>query len=569
MRNALRQIPATPWLVYFLLTLVVLAPGTASLPLIDRDEPRFAQAAREMMERRDWVIPTFNGDYRFDKPPLIYWLMIAAYRLFGVMEWTARLPSILCAFLLAWLTHRAGAHWFSTRAGWLAGLMTLTHLQMIFHGRAAVADMPMILAVFVAQMALIEKLAAGGDKARDGSGWFWRLYGALGLGFLAKGPVALLIPFLSVPVYWLLAGRPPLRLARLRLAGGLLVTAAVIGAWGVPALWFTRGEFARVGLGHHVVKRGLEAFEGHGAPFFFYLLSAPISLLPWSRFLPMAFRLTRERREAIVSFLASWIIVTFALFSVYSTKLPHYVMPCFPAIFLLIAAALDRPSALGWRFERPWNVAMGSVGVLLAGAALSGALIGYVLAPWPLGVAFTLAGFGLLLLGLLLAPAVLSGIIRDDGGGAKKGGWWGRALAAGLLIIAGTEALGRGLRATTATTRALPVISHLPEDARCAFIGYREPSVVFYSGRRWQTVEGEEALERFARSPGSCVILLQLAEHRLGAKTRRPGEAVQRTFESLAREGFEVYRVDGLNPARGAYVQLAVAVRRGDQTHVE
>lgn len=534
------------WLL-IALTIAMLAPGTGSLPLLDRDEPRFAQAAREMLERRDPVVPTFNGDYRFDKPPLIYWMMIGGYAAGGVSEWTARAPSILCAFLLAWFTYRTGTRWFSPRAGLLAGVMTLTHFQIVQHGRAAVADMPMILAVLVAQVVLFERVSETPDRPAP-RGWFWWSYGAFGLGFLAKGPVALLIPLLTLPVYWLIAGRPSLPLARLRPVSGLLIVLLIIGAWGVPALIATKGEFARIGLGKHVVARGLESFEGHGAPFFFYLLSAPISLFPWSRFLPTGIASAWRARDPAARFLAAWVLVTFILFSLYATKLPHYVMPCYPAIFLLLGRALDAGLAVG-RVGRVWDIALravvGGAAALLAGSAV----VAYRFGPWPMGAAALLGG-ALLLGGLLAVPRA---VLRPRAGAI--------ALAAALLI-AGTELLARGLHAINPTLRALPAFAGLPANAPCGFSGYREPSVVFYTNRRWTTLDEGDAARAFAQAPGPRALLVRLHEQRLDFKQPRARNAeLNAWFDGLAHQGYTLMRVDGWNAARSSRVELGLAIR--------
>lgn len=535
-------------LLYAIVALAMLAPGTAVLPLQDRDEPRFAQAAREMMERRDWVVPTFNGEYRFDKPPLIYWMMIGAYAIGGVSEWTARAPSALCAFLLAWVVWRAGLRWFSPRAGLLAGLMTLTHFQMVQHGRGAVADMPMILSVLVAQFALFELLIAPsecGPRAR----YFWGFYLALGIGFLAKGPVAILIPFLSLPIYWLLCRRCRLPLRRLKLLKGTLIVLAIVGAWGIPALIETNGEFARVGLGKHVVARGMESFEGHGAPFFFYLLSSPISLFPWSVFLPAGIAFAWRMREPIVMFLSSWILATFLLFSIYATKLPHYVMPAYPAIFLMLGRAIDLGISAG-RAGAWWRNGLRGLVWLVIVALAIGSVLAWKFAPWP-EVTLGLLGGALLLAGL---DAIPRAVFQPRAASIAL---------AGVLTIAGTELLARGLRAVNPTLRALPALADLPRDTRCAFSSYQEPSVVFYTNRRWETVDENEGIRAFAAGPGPRALLVRLREQRLKLSVSRPPDPGREAwFDALPRMGYAIQRVEGWNAARSSRVTIGVAVRK-------
>ena len=136
--------------------------GNWTLPLIDRDEPRFAEASREMRERGDYLIPRFNGEHRFDKPPLIYWLQAGAYTVLGENEFAARLPSALCAAAIGVVLALWGARLWDAATGSRAALIFSLCLQTLIHARAAVADMPMILGVTLAAWA----------------GWEWRTRGS-------------------------------------------------------------------------------------------------------------------------------------------------------------------------------------------------------------------------------------------------------------------------------------------------------------------------------------------------------------------------------------------------------
>src|SRR5437762_601375 len=124
--------------------------GTWSLPLIDRDEPRFAEAAREMRERGDYVIPFFNNEYRFDKPPLTYWLQTLSYRLFGDNDFAARFPTAVAAALIALVLLGWGRRLGDARIGWWAAIAFSLSLQTFIHAKAAVADMWLVLFVTVA-----------------------------------------------------------------------------------------------------------------------------------------------------------------------------------------------------------------------------------------------------------------------------------------------------------------------------------------------------------------------------------------------------------------------------------
>jgi len=315
--------------------------GSWILPLIDRDEPRFAEASREMIERGDWVIPWFNNTHRFDKPPLIYWMQIAAYRTFGESEFAARFPSAVCAALTALVLYGFGRRISGDRAAFWAAALFSTSLQTAVHARAAVADMPMVLCFTAALWAGWEIL----QRPRSPVAWTCWI-AALALGFLAKGPVAWL------PVVPLLIGAFRGRRAPAGIALGTLVSlvaaAGVVLLWAWPALVRTDGEFFRIGIGKHVVHRSVDAFEGHGAdgavgyllmlPFFF--LTVFLSFLPGSIFLPWLVRRLRATgvmADAAVGYLFTSVLTVFVVFTLVSTKLPHYTLPAFPALALLLS----------------------------------------------------------------------------------------------------------------------------------------------------------------------------------------------------------------------------------------
>lgn len=336
----------------FLGSLLLHVAGTWSLPLVDRDEPRFAEASREMRERADYVVPYFNDKYRFDKPPFIYWTQIASYRLFGENEFGARLPSAIAAALTAVLLFGWGRRLGSERAGWWAAIIFTLCLQTFVHGKAAVADMWLVFFVTAAHWAGFELLAdslgaasSPGDERR----WkYWRLafYIALGFAFLAKGPLGWL-PLLTVLSTKLFV-RDSALARRFWFVTGMLGALAIVCTWGIPALIRTNGEFFRVGIGRHVVERSFNVMEGHGANSWntylaslpFYFLTVFISFFPWSIKLSALTRHLWRQRDAIDKYLLSGTLIVFIIMSLVKTKLPHYTLPAFPLLSLLLARHL-------------------------------------------------------------------------------------------------------------------------------------------------------------------------------------------------------------------------------------
>src|SRR6266480_1985273 len=141
------------YIVLFLGCLLFHVAGTWSLPLIDRDEPRFAEAAREMRERGDYIVPYFNNQFRFDKPPLTYWFQIASYRFFGENDFAARLPTAVASALVTLLLFAWGKRVRDERVGWWAAIIFTLSLQTFIHGKAAVADIWLVLFVTLAHWA--------------------------------------------------------------------------------------------------------------------------------------------------------------------------------------------------------------------------------------------------------------------------------------------------------------------------------------------------------------------------------------------------------------------------------
>jgi 4-amino-4-deoxy-L-arabinose transferase-like glycosyltransferase len=330
-----------PLLFLFFAVLILESLGNNTLPLIDRDEPRFAEASREMGQSGDFIVPRVNGEYRFDKPPLIYWCQVASSRVFGESDFSVRFPSAIFAAATVLLTAAWASRLYGPSVGFWSGLVLGTCLQFFIHGRAAVADMPMIFFFTAATWAAWER--AQGQR----SFLLWLcFYLALAAGFLAKGPVALL-PIIAPFLLGLWTRTPICFRLRSAVGGGLLVL-IIIGFWGIPALILTHGEFFQVGIGKHVVMRSVAPLQSHGAAgiggYFlllpFYLVTLLFSLFPWSLFLPGAIQRWRLGLDSFERYALCSIGVVFIVFSLLQTKLPHYTLPAFPLIAILVGRTI-------------------------------------------------------------------------------------------------------------------------------------------------------------------------------------------------------------------------------------
>jgi 4-amino-4-deoxy-L-arabinose transferase-like glycosyltransferase len=381
----------------FVACLLFHIAGTWSLPLIDRDEPRFAEAAREMRQRGDYVVPYFNDQYRFDKPPLTYWFQTLSYGVFGENDFAARFPSAIAAALTAALLLVWGRRLESERVGWWAAIIFSLCLQTFMHAKAAVADMWLVLFITAAHWAGYELLfgslkhelripnalasrTSNSQSFREqafehrtsnlAEKWWWTFYASLAFAFLAKGPIGW-TPLLTIAASRFFLGERNL-VKRFAFVRGCAVTIAIVAIWGIPALIRTNGEFFRVGIGHHVVERSFVTMEGHGGkslgwylltvPFFF--LTVFVSFFPWSIKLPWLMRkLWRNPRAAVGdrdysprdltdNYLIAGAAIIFLIFTLVKTKLPHYTLPAFPLLALLLARHWSREDKVSESFKQ-------------------------------------------------------------------------------------------------------------------------------------------------------------------------------------------------------------------------
>jgi 4-amino-4-deoxy-L-arabinose transferase-like glycosyltransferase len=305
----------------------------SSFGLIGADEPRYAQVAREMLARSDWVTPTLGGSAWLEKPPLYYWQAMAAYRLFGVSDWTARLPSAFDAFALVF-----AVYWFlrRVRPGFdLDGaLMLATAAGVVGYARAASMDMALAAAFTISMLAWYAWFESGSRRHLAA------FYVFMALGMLAKGPVA---PFLAavVIVIFAAAQRSMQIVWKTLWPPGILLFCAAGLPWYVLAQ-LRNPQFFRVFiLEHNLARFGTNLYH-HPEPFWYYIPVTLLGWVPWSVFVIVAlavaiWRFRNRDVDTLSIFLMIWVAVTIVFFSISQSKLPGYILPAIPPGILLVA----------------------------------------------------------------------------------------------------------------------------------------------------------------------------------------------------------------------------------------
>jgi len=322
----------------------LLAPFLVRLgaaPLFDVDEGAFGEATREMLASGDFGFTTLHGAPRFDKPILVYWLQAASCGALGLSETALRLPSALCAW--GWCLAVARFAWprLGSRAALLAGTIAASSLGVLAIGRAATADALLNLLLALATLDAWRHLE-GGAKAPLRRTYLW-----IGLGLLAKGPVALVIP-VGATLAWALASGALRRWARAAFdPAGWAILLAVAAPWYAYALHRHGWAFVDGFLIRHNVARYTSVLEGHRGSLGYYVLALPLLVLPWTALVPgLVMRARSLWAEPLPRFLLAWAGFVLVFFSLSGTKLPHYGLYGATPLFLLLALQAERAGRL-------------------------------------------------------------------------------------------------------------------------------------------------------------------------------------------------------------------------------
>ena len=522
---------------------------TTRSTLWDRDEPRFATASREMINTGQYLYPTFNGELRPDKPILIYWLMSVSMRLFGPSELACRFFAPWAAVAAGLLTCWIGRRLFTSRVGvWSLAILLSTPL-MVMTGTAATTD-AVLLALIVAALVPFFFTIEAQPRLLHGMA----MTAALAAALLTKGPVGLL-PLLTIGSVLVMArdrGRQPRCHWGMPLIASLLALGIFL-IWAVPANLATDGEILRRGLGHHVLNRAVQPLEHHGGNLLIYLpyyfLVIGLAFSPWTIFLPGAVSATIGGRLGGAigrSLLISWAIPTFLVMTLCVTKLPHYVLPLWPALALAVAGVIDAAERqtltardIRWLKRGAWLY--GPVAVIF-GVAL-------IAAPWylddtPLRVLGAVAGSTVLLMSVV-------GLRHHVAGRFQASAWTaliGWAITHGLIAGAGLPMMERF--AKPAVNVARTIAQHTDSQVPVATHGFNEPSLNFYIDRGpIRSLAGAHEVRQWCatREPGVLVI----TEERYRMLARRIKN------HSLALIGSH----RGFNCAKGDSVGLRILVR--------
>jgi 4-amino-4-deoxy-L-arabinose transferase-like glycosyltransferase len=517
-RLSRRLVPAV-----LVMTALLLSIGAASLPLFDPDEARFARTSLEMQRSGDLVVPTFEGEPRLVKPPLLHWLQATLFSILGTDEWVVRLPSIAATLAALLITGWVARRRFGEQGALWATICMATMPLVIVIGRLGTLDALLMLHVWAAVAYDVD--AAPGDVTRP----VWPYGLLLGLAFLIKGPVGVVLPLLMMLAGRTAAGRtvaPGLR----NLAVGLASWALVVLPWGLAFIARVGGSTAAT-LKEEVWARFFEG-TAHVEPVWYYLPVLPLVCLPWIApfgfALFRALRLARDPASRTARYLAAAFVAGLVLFSLSRGKIPNYILPLLPVMAMLLSWELAR------ELEQPRKRIRSASLLAATMGAFSIAFVVWASGQTP-GTLRAVAWVGAATYGLATLVA-LPALLRRR----PLRVWILAAAAQAIVLFALVGWVAPEISSKRTTAWLIEAVPDLRQGRPVTMVDMKLPSLTWYLDRIPEEVDLTHLGEALGRDSGQLYVVDTRDWERVPAK-------IGQRLRPLGRQG--KYRVFELRPA--------------------
>jgi 4-amino-4-deoxy-L-arabinose transferase-like glycosyltransferase len=532
--------------------LLLFLPGFFNIPPIDRDEARFAQATKQMVETGDFVDIRFQDDVRYKKPVGIYWLQAAAVETASALGlpraelriWVYRTPSLIGAIGAVLLTYWTALAFVTRRGAVLAALLLASSVLLSVEARLAKTD-AMLLMTVVAAMGAMARVYLSWQRGEDPEHPPWRwpaiFWTAVAASILIKGPLILMFAGLTI-VTLAIRDRSADWLWRLRPLWGLMWTLVLVLPWFVAIFWRAGNAFFADSVGGDMLSK-LSAQESHGAPPGLYLLIFWITFWPGAPLAAMAApAVWRARREPGAQYLLAWLVPSWIVFELVLTKLPHYVLPLYPPIAILTVGALERRVlSRSWlRRGAAWWFAIPAITSVLA------VIVAVKVTRQPVFLAWPFVGAALIF-------GLFAWWLFDDNRAERS--LLNAVLAAMFLAFAVYGVVVPALTPlfpSAEVARALRNVVCVGPKAASA--GFQEPSLVFMTGTSTVLTDGSGAADFL--SHGSCRFALVEA---------RSERAFAQRAEAIGLRYNIATRIEGYNISQGRPISVSIFRSEGTE----
>jgi 4-amino-4-deoxy-L-arabinose transferase-like glycosyltransferase len=494
-------LPRSGWLVLVLFAMLTFLPGIASLPVIDRDEARFVQASRQMVQTGDYIDIRFQDEARHKKPVGIYWLQTAAVALSGQGEaaplWVYRLPSLGAAVLAVLMVAVLGAPLVGQTHACLAAGVFAAGLVIGGEARIAKTDAALLAAILVSQAALARLWLA----PRVHRGWVYGFWLAMAAAVLIKGPIGPMVPGLTVAALTVWT-RQTRWLRPLVSPGPILLALAITLPWFVAISLRSDGSFWQASVGEDLLAKVATGQEGKGAPPGSHLVAVFLTSWPATALLVLAIpAIWAARDKPETRFLIAWAVPVWLVYEAVPTKLIHYTLPVLPALALLAVGHLRE----GLQSARPWQKGLAAL-ALLPGPVLAAGVIYAALATDAGTTAAIVAG------GLSGSLVALALALRFLGQSRATPLILACSAAGAILHLTLFPALAR-MPLLWPSDQALALAQDIAASQGCArpevtSLGFAEPSVVWIAGRDARLLPATTEPSTIIQ-PGPCRVLLR------------------------------------------------------------
>jgi 4-amino-4-deoxy-L-arabinose transferase-like glycosyltransferase len=516
--------------------------GNWKTSFYDRDEPRFAQPAKEMLfaqSWKDWVVPHFNGEAFFHKPPLSYWQIAAAYKIFGVSEFSARFfsglwTSLTAVLIAVFLTKR-----FSAFAGLAAAGAFCTSVLVIVEAKLATADASLGLLGILAVFAIWDMYRAAATFRTRLILWL-----AVGLAILCKGPTIFVL-LVGLTGALLVLDRQRKWILQSGFWWGLPLALAIGLPWYVLSEQLSGGAMSGRFWQYDILQRISRPLESHRGFPGYYALTALINLWPWSAFLtPLAAFAWRNRSDRQIKFLLAWLIGPTLLLEFVATKMVHYWLIVLPAGIILLGLAFDawqKDPEFWKRWSRPVLGTVCGVWVLMAGVVLAGQKIIFGQFIPPL---FILGGI------LLVAAVLILFALRKKDLSLS---FFTITFTMVLIVATLSSIVLPGLEPFKVSRQAARLMSSLgTSQTTYVLLGWQEPSTVFYlnPGNRPLIIESGDKFSSLIKQPDTVIGIADKAFPEI----------------SKAHPEVEFYGIDGFNYTRRNWPWTIYVARSGSNS---